>query len=168
MPASTITEHSPVRPFVIPPCTGQRIWFADSTVTIKASADSTDGALGLLECRFAAGHAPSRLVNYDEDVAYYVLEGVIQVAHDDEVTRLEAGGFAFLPRRTAKTFRVEEPGPARILLFSLPGGFENFFAEGGRPAEDCGLPHANPIDRSRLGELRQRYRLEIVGPSIPG
>jgi mannose-6-phosphate isomerase-like protein (cupin superfamily) len=121
------TDHIPAHPFVIPASEGERIWFADSTVAIKASADSTDGALGLLECVFAAGDAPSRLVDYDEDVAYYVLEGAIQLAHGDEVTRLEAGGFAFLPRRTAKAFRVQEPGPARILLFSLPGGFEDLF-----------------------------------------
>jgi hypothetical protein len=93
---------------------------------------------------------------------------VIQVAHGDDVTRLEAGGFAFLPRTTANTFRVEGPEPARILLFALPGGFENFFTEGGRPAEGPGLPPPGPVDRSRLGVLRERYRLEIVGPSIPG
>jgi mannose-6-phosphate isomerase-like protein (cupin superfamily) len=155
------------RPLVRLPGDGRRIWFTGGELTIKASAEETDGALGLLECVFPSGHAPSLLVNNDEDVAYYVLEGTIQVAHGGDVTRLGAGGFAFLPRRTANTFRVEAPGPARILLFALPGGFESFFADGGRPAEAPGLPPPGPVDRSHLGALRERYRLEIVGPSIP-
>jgi mannose-6-phosphate isomerase-like protein (cupin superfamily) len=125
---TTLSTIAPARPFVLPPGSGQRIWFAESEFTIKASAETTDGALGLLECVFPAGHAPSLLVDYDEDVAYYVLEGAIQVERDGRITRVEAGGFAFLPRRIGKAFRVEEPGPARILLFALPGGFENFFA----------------------------------------
>jgi hypothetical protein len=52
------------------------------------------------------------------------------------------------------------------LVFFLPGGFERFHIEAGRPAEGPGLPPPSVPDRARLDEIARRYGTSHVGPPL--
>jgi hypothetical protein len=67
------------------------------------------------------------------------------------------------------TFLVEGDQPARLLSLSLPGGFEEYFAVAGRPAEGDGLPPNEPPDVAMLARVGAEFGLAIVGPPLrPG
>jgi quercetin dioxygenase-like cupin family protein len=154
-----------VAPSVIAPGEGERIWFTNAEMTVKASAESTDGHLTLIETHAPVGHGPPLHVHHDEHEAFYVLAGTLEVQCGDERHRAEAGAFAFLPARIPHTFKVIE-GPARFLTLAAPGGLEAFFREAGRPAEGPGLPPAGPVDVGRLAEVGARHNSVIVGPPL--
>ena len=141
---TNLHEIAAARPFALEAGAGERIWFTDTEMTIKATAATTDGHLCLIETRAPAGHGPPMHVHHDEHEAFYVLEGELDVACGDERHRAPAGSFAF----------------------RLPGGMEGFFRDAGRPADGPGLPPAAPVDIALLKRVSERYNAEIIGPPL--
>jgi hypothetical protein len=64
------------------------------------------------------------------------------------------------------TFVVEGDTPARLLSICVPGGFERYFVDAGRPPEHDGLPPFGPPDVALLRRVGDEYGLEIVGPPL--
>jgi mannose-6-phosphate isomerase-like protein (cupin superfamily) len=145
---------------------GTPVWFLQNRMVIKATAESTGGAFGLVESLIAPGAAPPMHVHYQEDEAFYVLEGELTFRCGDETSRATAGSFVFLPRGVPHTFVVESDVPVRMLTLLVPGGGEKIFIEAGRPAEGPGLPPAGPPDIALLKRVAQKYGNDIVGPPI--
>jgi mannose-6-phosphate isomerase-like protein (cupin superfamily) len=135
-------------------------------MTIKATADSTGGAYGLVESLVAPGFSPPLHVHHKEDEAFWVLEGELSMRCGDRTFRARPGSFVFLPRDVPHTFVVEGHTPARMLTLLTPGGGEGLFIEGGRRAEHDGLPPATPPDIVALKRVSERYGAEIVGPPM--
>ena len=148
------------------PGEGDAIWFLRNRMTIKATADTTGGAFGLLESYIAPGFSPPLHVHHREDEAFWVLEGELTMRCGDRTFRAVAGSFIFLPRDVPHTFVVEGDTPARMLTLLTPGGGEGVFVAGGRPAEGDGLPPAAPPDIERLKRVALQYGSEIVGPPM--
>ena len=148
------------------PAEGPAIWFLRNRMTVKATAESTGGAFGLLESWIAPGFSPPLHVHHREDEAFWVLEGELSMRCGDRIFRALPGAFVFLPRDVPHTFVVEGDTPARMLTLLTPGGGERVFIEGGRPAEDDGLPPATPPDIDALRRVSERYGAEIVGPPM--
>ncbi len=145
---------------------GQAIWFLTNRMTIKATAESTGGAYGLIESLIAPGFSPPLHVHHREDEAFWVLEGELTMQCGERSFRVGAGSFVFLPREVPHSFRVEGDLPARMLTLLTPGGGERVFIDGGRPAESDGLPPPSPIDIPALSRVSERYGAEIVGPPL--
>jgi len=145
---------------------GEAVWFLRNRMTIKATAGSTGGAYGLVESLIAPGFSPPLHVHHREDEAFYVLEGDVTMRCGDRTFRAGPGSFVFLPREVPHTFVVEGEAPARMLTLLSPGGGEGVFVDGGRPAEDAGLPPATPPDIERLKRVSLEYGAEIVGPPM--
>ena len=165
-PMTQLHEAPAARPFALERDEGERIWFAGSAMTIKASAATTGGLLSLIETLSPIGHGPPLHVHHDEDEAFYVIEGELEIVCGQERYEAGAGAFAFLPRGIAHTFRVVSEVPVRMLTIAVPGGLENFFRDAGAPAEHDGLPPAGPIEVERIRQVSPRYGTEIVGPPI--
>jgi quercetin dioxygenase-like cupin family protein len=163
---TNLHEIAAARPFALQPGAGERIWFTNAEMTIKATAATTDGHLCLIETYAPAGHGPPMHVHHDEHEAFYVLEGELDVACGDERYGALAGSFAFLPRGVAHTFRVVGDAPARLLTFGLPGGMEGFFRDAGRSPDGPGLPPFAPVDIGLLKRVSERYNAEIIGPPL--
>jgi hypothetical protein len=72
------------------------------------------------------------------------------------------GTWVFKPRDQWHTFWNAGDTPARILEIIAPAGFEQFFEE---LVDMGGVTKADP---EVLGELCQRYALEMDPDSIPG
>jgi quercetin dioxygenase-like cupin family protein len=145
---------------------GQGIWFQGNRMTIKATAESTGGAYGLIESWLAAGFSPHLHVHRREDESFWVLEGEMTMRCGDRTFRASRGSYVFMPRNIPHTFVVEGNAPARLLTLVTPGGAEGFFAEVGRPAGGDAAPPLEPVDVERLKKAAERFGAEIVGPPM--
>jgi mannose-6-phosphate isomerase-like protein (cupin superfamily) len=148
------------------PGEGQAIWFLRNRMTVKATAQSTGGAFGLVESLIAPGFSPPLHVHHREDESFWVLEGELTMRCGERTFRAAAGAFVFLPRGVPHTFVVESETPARMLTLLTPGGGEGVFIDAGRPAEHEGVPPAAPPDIERLKRVSAQYGAEIIGPPM--
>jgi quercetin dioxygenase-like cupin family protein len=148
------------------PGEGSAVWFLQNRMVLKATRESTGGAFGLVESLIAPGAAPPMHVHYEEDEAFYVLEGELTFQCGDRTARATAGSFVFLPRGVPHGFVVESDTPVRMLTLLVPGGGERIFVEAGRPAEGPGLPPAAPPDIPTLRRVARKYGNDIVGPPM--
>jgi quercetin dioxygenase-like cupin family protein len=147
----------------IGPGEASHIWFLDTLATIKLTAAQSGGRLSLIEELIPPGDSPYH-VHYREDEALYVLEGEVSFFCGDNVWKGGPGALAFLPRGIPHGFRVEGDQPARMLLLTTPGGFDQFIIEAGEPAQSPTLPPAGPLDFDRIMSLAPKYQFEILGP----
>ena len=69
-------------------------------------------------------------------------------------------------REDESFFVLEGDAPARFLNVITPGGFEQFFADAGRPAEGPGLPPMAPPDIELLGRVSAEYDSPLIGPPL--
>jgi mannose-6-phosphate isomerase-like protein (cupin superfamily) len=159
---STFTEEA----FTVPAGAGETVWFTQNRMTLKATAESTGGAFGLVEAVGPAGSSPPLHIHHREDEAFWLLEGALTVRCGDRTFSVEAGSFTFLPRGVPHTFRVEGDAPARLLSICVPGGFEQYFVAAGRAPEAEGLPPNEPPDVGLLRRVGERFGVEIVGPPL--
>jgi mannose-6-phosphate isomerase-like protein (cupin superfamily) len=106
---------------------GERLRFSDAEFVVKASAETTGGAFGIIE-EIAPLDTPMH-VHRNEDELWYVLEGehVVQVG-DDEFP-VGPGEMVFAPRGVPHAQRRVLPRSGRFLVFFYPAGFEGFFRE---------------------------------------
>ena len=146
---------------------GRRLWIVGDTMTFKATAAQTGGSMTAVEVLAAPGGGPPPHVHANEDEAWYVLDGEVEILQGDETLRLTAGGFAFVPRGTLHRFENVGERPARVLIVFTPGGFDGFFFEAGLPVvEGEGPPPlgSDEIERSRDAAIR--YGMDVRWPEV--
>ena len=168
MPGQAVAsnENETGRVLTLSPGEGRAIWFLHDLMVVKATAESTGGAYGLVESVIPPGFSPPMHIHHREDEAFWVLEGELTYCCDGRTFRTGPGGYVFLPRGLPHSFIVEGDTPGRMLTLLTPGGGEGFFIDAGRPAEWIGLPPAEPLDSPKLASAGQRYGLELVGPPL--
>ncbi len=128
-----------------------------SSVTIKATADDTAGALYLGEVVAAPGFAgPPLHVHERLSDMFYVLEGTLTFALDGEHVDLPAGSFVCVPPGVPHTFSNRSDAPVRFLNFSTPGGWENYMRE-----LAAVLAKDNPTPEE-IGQVASRYDFRAV------
>jgi mannose-6-phosphate isomerase-like protein (cupin superfamily) len=106
---------------------GERLRFSGAEFIVRASSDSTNGALAIIE-EIDPLDTPLH-VHTNEDELWLVLEGehVIQVGEDE--FNVGPGEMAFGPRGVPHAQRRVVPRTGRFLEFYFRGGFEGFFRE---------------------------------------
>ena len=144
---------------------GPAQWMVGDTYTVKASAASTGGALGLVEASIPPGSGPPPHRHTREDEALYLLAGSLEIRADQDIVHATAGDFVFLPRGTAHSFRNMGVDAARALIIITPAGFEGFFADGGAPAQPAApAPPPGPAELARVLAAAPRYGVELSAP----
>lgn len=128
---------------------------------MRATAESTNGAFGLMEhWEMPVGFASPYHTHQREDESFYVLEGEIAFVCGGQWLKAGAGTFVYGPREVPHGFKVVGEHPARMLLMCAPGGFERFVLEQTTP---IGEP-PSPPDMGKLMTLAAKYGIEIHGP----
>ena len=147
-------------PYVLGP--GQERSHPGTWPAIKAGAADTGGAMTAVAGGLGPwASGPPLHVHDHEDECMYVLEGRLLVQIGQEMHTLEAGSFAWLPRRTPHTFANAGPAPVRMFGVTLPGGIEEFFA-----AQSAYLASVHgPPDPAELARLAAG-RGSVLGPPI--
>ncbi len=158
-------QTSTATPIVAPPGGGEAIWFLGFLTTIKASADTTDGGVAVIEHLGPKGSGSPLHVHANEDEWFYVLDGELTFWVGGETTVAPAGSFVYGPRRIPHTFLVSSD-TARFLLVTEPTGFEGFIRQIGEPAAALELPPppSEPPDVAALTAVAATYGIDIVGP----
>lgn len=99
--------------------------------------------------------------HHNEDEFSFVIEGRMGALLGDEHLEAGPGDLVHKPRGQWHTFWNAGDEPCRILEIISPAGFERFFAE---LVDLGGVTQAGP---ERLGELCQRFALEMDPDSVP-
>jgi quercetin dioxygenase-like cupin family protein len=154
-----------VKPIVHRDGEGEARWFLGTLATIKASADTTDGRVAVIEHLAPHGAGSPLHVHHNEDEWFYVTEGELTFWVGGQVIHAPAGSFVYGPRNIPHTFLVSSP-QARFLLVVEPAGFENFLRELSEPAQALTLPPATSQapDMERLLAKAAEYGVDIIGP----
>jgi quercetin dioxygenase-like cupin family protein len=143
---------------------GEATWFLNSLTTKVAATAETGGAYGITEQLVTAAANPPMHRHPDEDEAFYVLDGTVEVEGDGQVATATPGTFAFVPRGAAHTYRVVS-GTARMLVITSgkpADNLEDFFFAMGEPAGARVLPEPDAPDMERLTTLAARSGIEFV------
>ena len=132
---------------------GECLCSLGTQVVIKATSEQTGGAFNLFEVTCPPDYATSLQIHYAEDVAVYVLEGMLTFFWGSEKREAMAGSYFYQSRGIPHGFRVEGDSTARILYLTTPAGLDRFVIEGEQLAPNCNLMTA-----------AARYKVEILGP----
>jgi quercetin dioxygenase-like cupin family protein len=144
---------------------GEALWFLGVLATIKASAETTDGRVAVIEHHAPQGMGSPLHVHRREDEWFYVIEGSLTFWVGGQVIEAPAESFVYGPRDIPHTFVVTSP-EARFLLVTEPAGFESFVRTLAEPAQTLTLPPASslPPDPERMTAIAAEYGIEILGP----
>lgn len=129
-----------------------------STYTFLATADSTDGALALVDTVVPPGNGPPEHLHHDADESFYVLDGEFEVRAGGKSFVLGPGDYAFVPRGTPHIWKNRGTETARMIRVYTPGGHERFFIEISRPARaDVPAPRLTTEDVRRAEAAVARF-----------
>ena len=140
-------------------------WWQGSLYRMKARAEDTGGAIGLVEGSFYQGFGPPLHIHWREDEAFYVLEGEIRVRQGDDEFVAGPGTWVWGPRGVPHAFKVESE-KARALILVTPGGFERMFEEGGIPLAEAAEPPVQEYDPEEAIAMSKRFGFDVVGPQL--
>jgi quercetin dioxygenase-like cupin family protein len=144
---------------------GEVFWSFGGLVTVKATAETTGGSVGVVEVIAPKGAGSPLHVHHREDEWFYVIEGELSFWVGGKTIQAPAGSFVFGPRDIPHTFLVNSE-QSRFLLVTEPGGFESFMRELSKPALTLTPPppSTEPPDMEFLLSTAARYGIEILGP----
>ena len=118
--------------------------------------------------QFAAFHlvappmsGPPRHVHSREDEWFYVLEGELVFELDDERVTVAEGGSVWLRRGVVHAYQNFTERDARLLVATVPGGFQHFFEEVSAAAPAGGMP-----DREVFAAIDAKYGITTLGPPM--
>jgi quercetin dioxygenase-like cupin family protein len=145
---------------------GHSIWVVGDTYTFKAPGESTGGVLALMEASIPPGSGPPPHVHANEDEAFYLLSGMLDISAGEETYAVRAGDFVFLPRGTPHCFTNPGVDAARALILCTPAGLDRFFDEVGSPARPGEqAPPLSADEFHHLIEVAPRHGLRIQVPA---
>jgi quercetin dioxygenase-like cupin family protein len=139
--------------------------FLGTLATVKASSETTNGRVAVVEHLAPQGAGSPLHVHRREDEWFYVIEGALTFWVGGEVSETTAGSFVYGPRDIPHTFIVSSP-QARFLLVTEPAGFESFMRAMSEPARALTIPPPVPAppDPAPLVVAAAEYGVEILGP----
>ena len=136
MSATASTALSPV---ALHKDEGEALWFLGVLATIKASSETTDGRVAVIEHLAPQGAGSPLHVHHNEDEWFYVNEGDLSFWVGGRLIDATQGSFVYGPRGIPHTFTVTS-SQARFLLVTEPAGFERFMRALSEPALHLDLP----------------------------
>jgi mannose-6-phosphate isomerase-like protein (cupin superfamily) len=148
-------------PFVLKPGEGRSIALGGFAMTVKATSDATDQSFTLLEADEPPGFGPPMHIHRDAAEAFYVVHGEYLMFFGDGETRCPEGSFVFIPAGVVHGFRVGSVQSRKLNLY-VPAAMVGYFDE---LAEAI---RSGDVDDGRLGEIAERYGMEVLGPVPEG
>jgi quercetin dioxygenase-like cupin family protein len=117
-------------------------WLVDSLWSVLASADTTGGALTVLDQLMPARSGPPPHVHERLHEYFYLLDGEIRFQLGTEIMTARTGGMLSVPPSTVHAFAVVSD-TARVLNLYTPGGFTEQISYLGATASELRLPRAD-------------------------
>ena len=133
------TPGTTVSPIALRQDEGEALWFMGFLCTVKASSETTDGRVAVIEHLAPEGVGSPLHVHHREDEWFYINEGALTFWVGGDVIEAPAGSFVYGPRDIPHTFSVSSP-QARFLVVTEPAGFEKFMRALSEPAQTRTIP----------------------------
>ena len=152
-----------LRPYILHANEGEAIWYTTTRMTLKATSESTGGALSLVEVLAAPDTSPPWHIHHRDSEMFYILDGSFLFKCGDEQFEAGPGSFVFLPGGIPHSFKVVSQTNARFLVLGTPAGLDRYFVDSGTPALEDGL-RPQPIDFQQMVAIAARHGIEILGP----
>jgi quercetin dioxygenase-like cupin family protein len=150
----------------VPAGEGITKWVAGDVYTMKATAKTTNGSLGLIEASVPPGGGPVAHVHNSGDEAFYLLSGELEFLDGDHLSTARTGDFIFVPRGIRHSFRNTGLHTVKMLFMFTPGGLEETFVQGGDDARP-GVPMP-AWDMARFGLMKEVVdRLDLDTDILP-
>ncbi len=108
------------RAIVVAPGTGTRV----GNVELLALSEHTPRFNVSIITLSPGRHGPEAHIHDNEDDAFYVLDGDLQFAIDEQEVLVAAGTFVLVPPGVMHTFRNPTSSPVRMLNIHAPAGFD--------------------------------------------
>jgi mannose-6-phosphate isomerase-like protein (cupin superfamily) len=154
-------QTTPTR--VVRPIDGKAGFLGSIGVRFMLDGDTSDGGFSLVEHPMSARALAAPLHRHNREDEYsYVIEGRMGALLGDDALEAGPGDLVLKPRGEWHTVWNAGDDPCRILEIIAPAGFESFFDE---LVDLGGVAQADP---AILGELCERYALEMDPSSVPG
>ena len=140
---------------------GEHVRFGKALGTRRMLDGSlTGGTFGLVEHDLPSGQLGSPVHTHEREDEYsYVLSGRLTAQIGDDVIEAGPGELVVKPRGIPHAFWNAGDEPVRFLELISPAGFEQYFFEFAGPF--------NSQDAEAMGEVRERYRLDLRMETIP-
>ena len=142
----------------------RRLWVLGELLEVRATAEETGGAYGVIVDRGSPGFGPPPHIHHREDEGFYVVEGEYESELDGEVLLAHPADSLHAPRGQRHSYRNVGEVPGQLLTLYAPGGLEGLFVEVGEPVTDpAERPRGSP-DPGPLLERAPDYGLEFLVP----
>lgn len=148
-------------PFVLQPGEGREIDLGGFFMSVKADADATDAGFTLLEASEPPHFGPPMHIHRDAAEAFYILEGEYIIFIDDQEIRCPAGSFVYIPAGAVHGFRVGAVASKKLNLY-VPQAMIGYFDE------LASAIASGDVDDASLGEIAERYGMDVLGPVPDG
>jgi quercetin dioxygenase-like cupin family protein len=146
-----------LRALVIPPEAGEKLTAFGDTVLVKLTTEQTGGALAVMLSEAPPGGGPPLHRHGHEHEVFYVLEGRMSFFADGVWTEGGPGTLTYLPRGQAHTFKNVGDVPSKMLIITLPSGFEQFFA-----ACATTFNATTPPDMAKIFQAAAQHQIEFL------
>ena len=83
----------------------RKLWFLNTYVTIRVSAQDGSDGISVLEHRASQGDSPPLHIHHDEDEIFHVLEGEVRYRVGDQERLARAGETLLTPKGIPHTSR---------------------------------------------------------------
>jgi quercetin dioxygenase-like cupin family protein len=129
--------------------------FLGARCRVLADSAGTGGRYGLIDMiEVPAGDMPPLHVHRAHDEGFLLLDGELSLFLPGREIALEPGEFVLAPRSIPHTYQVGN-APARFLVLSSPGGFEEFVRE---------VAALEQLTPEALEAVAAKHDIEILGP----
>ena len=113
----------------------EALWYLGGLRIIQALGEQPKEDRKILEYLEPAGTSTFSYAPYQEDTAFYVIEGEAISVSGEATILATPGTFLFLPRPEGFRSVVTSSGPARILTWTTPIGFAQQVTSMGNPGQ---------------------------------
>lgn len=150
---------SPAIPVIAPPGSGQILHVFGDEIEFVLTGKETGGRLTQWIETTPPGGGPPPHLHTQEDENFYVIEGSVEFFRDGQWTAAAPGTVVFMPKNEVHAFRNSGDTPLKMLISTLPSGFENFFG-------DCAQAFAGtaPPDMAQITEIAGRHGIHFATP----
>ena len=144
------------------PAGTEEVWWIDSRVDVKLTAEQTQSHAGAWLWEARRGAASPLHLHRREDEQFLVIDGAARFIVGDATVDAAPGDLVFLPRGVPHAYVVTS-ATARLVGMATPGGFESFFLRLGAPVVP-GEPEAPAPSIEEMARVAAELGIEILGP----
>jgi mannose-6-phosphate isomerase-like protein (cupin superfamily) len=132
---------------------------------ILLSSKDTGGQFSLIEGVMPPGGDGGLHLHGNEDESMHLLEGELEVTIGDRTLSLAAGESYFAPRNVPHRVRNLNNTPARSILVTTPGGFDEFISQAGFRLTEGITPRIElpaPEQMAKLLKLGDNFGIKVI------